>query len=154
MSQESVRYDTLMHMVNEQLDKLSNKAAKQMRSTLEGVKEFHEAFGHPVKDSPDVSDHALNELRVKLIQEELDELKEALTEQSKVETLDALLDIQYVLDGAFLALGFHRVKMEGFRRVHESNMSKLGPDNKPILREDGKVQKGPDFKPVDLKDLC
>ena len=37
--------------------------------------------------------------------------------------------------------------------VHESNMSKLGEDGKPILREDGKVLKGPNYKPPDLSDL-
>ena len=38
-------------------------------------------------------------------------------------------------------------------RVHESNMSKLGEDGKPIRREDGKVLKGPNYKPPTLTDL-
>jgi predicted HAD superfamily Cof-like phosphohydrolase len=38
-------------------------------------------------------------------------------------------------------------------RVHESNMSKLGEDGKPIYREDGKVLKGPNYQPPDLSDL-
>jgi len=38
-------------------------------------------------------------------------------------------------------------------RVYESNMSKLGEDGKPIRREDGKVLKGPNYQPADLKDL-
>ncbi len=42
---------------------------------------------------------------------------------------------------------------EALNRVHESNMSKLGEDGKPIYREDGKVLKGPDYKPPDLSDL-
>jgi predicted HAD superfamily Cof-like phosphohydrolase len=42
---------------------------------------------------------------------------------------------------------------EGFRRVHESNMSKLGDDGKPVRREDGKVLKGPNYKPPVLTDL-
>lgn len=45
------------------------------------------------------------------------------------------------------------VLKEAFRRVHESNMSKLGEDGKPILREDGKVLKGPNYKKPDLSDL-
>ena len=42
---------------------------------------------------------------------------------------------------------------EALNRVHISNMSKLGEDNKPIYREDGKVLKGPNYKPPDLSDL-
>ena len=42
---------------------------------------------------------------------------------------------------------------EALYRVHKSNMSKLGEDGKPIYREDGKVLKGPGYKPPDLSDL-
>jgi len=42
---------------------------------------------------------------------------------------------------------------EALNRVHESNMSKLGEDGNPIYREDGKVLKGPNYKPPDLSDL-
>jgi len=42
---------------------------------------------------------------------------------------------------------------QALRRVHKSNMSKLGEDGKPIYREDGKVLKGPNYKPPDLSDL-
>ena len=42
---------------------------------------------------------------------------------------------------------------EALNRVHLSNMSKLGVDGKPIYREDGKVLKGPNYKPPDLSDL-
>ena len=41
-----------------------------------------------------------------------------------------------------------------YDRVHRSNMSKLGEDGKPIRREDGKVLKGPNYKPPYLEDLC
>ena len=42
---------------------------------------------------------------------------------------------------------------EAFKRVHNSNMSKLGEDGKPIFREDGKVLKGPNYAPANLTDL-
>jgi len=42
---------------------------------------------------------------------------------------------------------------QALRRVHKSNMSKLGEDGKPIKREDGKVLKGPNYQPPDLSDL-
>ena len=42
---------------------------------------------------------------------------------------------------------------EALNRVHLSNMSKLDEDGKPIYRDDGKVLKGPNYKPPDLSDL-
>jgi len=42
---------------------------------------------------------------------------------------------------------------EALHRVHESNMSKLDEDGKPIYREDGKVLKGPNYKPPTLIDI-
>ena len=42
---------------------------------------------------------------------------------------------------------------EALDRVHKSNMSKLGEDGKPVYREDGKVLKGPNYKPPTLTDL-
>ena len=119
------------------------------KSTLEQVQEFHETYGLPVLDQANISDEKTNQLRINLLAEELDELKEALAEGDLVETLDALIDLQYVLDGAFLSFGLQHVKDAAFDEVHRSNMSKLGADGKPIRREsDGKVLKGPDyFKP-------
>lgn len=46
-----------------------------------------------------------------------------------------------------------KVFMEAFARVHHSNMSKLDKNGEPILREDGKVMKGPNYKAPDLTDL-
>lgn len=119
------------------------------KSTLVQVQEFHETYGLPVKDAPDISDAQTNELRINLLAEEVDELKEALEAGDIVEVLDALTDIQYVLDGAYLSFGLQHVKQAAFDEVHRSNMSKLGEDGKPIRREgDGKVLKGPNyFKP-------
>ena len=119
--------------------------------TLEKVREFHYVFGHLIEDTPNVSNKKVNTLRISLLQEELDELKEALDNNDVVSTLDALTDLQYVLDGAFLSLGFGQHKYTAFNEVHRSNMSKLGEDGKPIYRkEDGKVLKGPNYSPPDL----
>lgn len=120
-------------------------------STLEQVMLFHHTFGHPIKDEPDISDPKLNELRVELLREELAELKEALDAGNMVDVLDALCDLQYVLDGAFLAFGLHHVKAHAFAEVQRSNMSKAGPDGKPIVRDDGKILKGPDYTPPNLE---
>ncbi|MEM6781073.1 MAG: nucleoside triphosphate pyrophosphohydrolase family protein [Pseudomonadota bacterium] len=119
------------------------------KTTIEMVQEFHETYDLPVKGEIDLSCEQTKELRINLLAEELDELKEALKDNDPIETLDALIDLQYVLDGAFLSFGLQDVKMEAFEEVHRSNMSKLGEDGKPIRREsDGKVLKGPNyFKP-------
>lgn len=125
---------------------------KTQRTTLEMVQEFHETYGLPVSLQPDLSNQTTKELRINLLQEELDELKEALAEDDIRGTLDALIDLQYVLDGAFLSFGLQRVKDIAFDEVHRSNMSKLGEDGKPIRREgDGKVLKGPNYFPPDLE---
>lgn len=121
------------------------------RSTLDQVQEFHETYGLPVETEQTLSDEKTRRLRINLLAEELDELKEALETDDMVETLDALIDLQYVLDGAFLSFGLQDVKTVAFEEVHRSNMSKLGADGKPIRREsDGKVMKGPDFFEPDL----
>lgn len=126
------------------------------KTTLIQVQEFHETYGLPVQSVPDISDEKTNALRINLLAEELDELKEALAAGDLVETLDALIDLQYVLDGAFLSFGLHHVKEAAFDEVHRSNMSKLGEDGKPIRREsDGKVLKGPNyFKPDIAQFIC
>jgi predicted HAD superfamily Cof-like phosphohydrolase len=121
------------------------------RSTLEQVREFHETYGLPVESAPNISDQKTNDLRINLIAEELEELQEALKNNDIVETLDALIYLQYVLDGAFLSFGLHDVKEIAFAEVHRSNMSKLGEDGKPIRREsDGKVMKGPNYFVPDM----
>lgn len=94
--------------------------------------------------------------RLALITEELAELASAFEgfgDHDVSDALDALCDLQYVLDGTVLACGMDRVADEAFRRVHASNMSKLGADGKPVLNEHGKVTKGPNYVPVQLEDL-
>lgn len=121
------------------------------KSTLDMVKEFHETYGLPVLPEPNITDAKTNALRINLLAEELDELTEALKDGDIVEVLDALTDLQYVLDGAYLSFGLQDKKMPAFTEVHRSNMSKLGEDGKPIRREsDGKVLKGPNYFKPDL----
>lgn len=122
-----------------------------MKTTIEMVTEFHETYGLPVHDAPTLSCEQTKQLRINLLQEELNELKEALEDNDPLETLDALIDLQYVLDGAFLSFGLQDVKQAAFEEVHRSNMSKLGEDGQPIRREgDGKVMKGPNYFRPDL----
>ena len=121
-----------------------------MINTMKRVREFHRAFKVVIHEKINLFDTNLNDLRIRLLAEELDELSVALAARDGIEVLDALLDLQYVLDGAFLSLGFAQYKDEGFLEVHRSNMSKLDDNGKPIVREDGKIMKGQDFFEPDL----
>jgi predicted HAD superfamily Cof-like phosphohydrolase len=92
-------------------------------------------------------------LRLRLIIEELEELADSMVAANETEALDALCDLRYVLDGTTHLLGMGAVFPEAMRRVHSSNMSKAGPDGKPIHDAAGKLMKGPNYAPPDLTDL-
>lgn len=92
-------------------------------------------------------------IRLQLIQEELSELAQGFANNDPVECLDALTDIQYVLDGTYLATGLAPLKEGAFLEVQRSNMSKLGEDGQPILNEAGRVVKGPNYSEPDLGGL-
>lgn len=120
-----------------------------MNQKINAVKEFHEAFGLGVLNSPKADlGKQKNQLRFKLMQEENEEYLEACEDNDLVEVADALGDMLYILCGTILEHGMQHKIEEVFNEIHYSNMSKLGKDGKPIYREDGKVMKGPHyFKP-------
>jgi len=105
-------------------------------------------FGQEVKTKSSFSDEKTNELRLDLISEELEELKNAMESKDLLEVADALTDILYVTYGAGHAFGINLDKC--FDEVQNSNMSKLDSDGKPIYNESGKVMKGPDYFKPDL----
>ena len=109
---------------------------------------FMKTFGQEVKNKPSFSTDKINQLRISLIQEELDELKEAMIKNDLLEVADALTDLLYVTYGAGHAFGIDLDKC--FNEVQNSNMSKLGLDGKPIFNEKGKVMKGPNYFKPDL----
>ncbi len=107
---------------------LQNSRTKGQRSyqknlIVEEFKEFLEAEGELWHNHPDYPSHCLKELA----------------------------DLVYVCYQYAENMGWFLD--EALDRVHISNMSKLGEDGKPIYREDGKVLKGPDYKPPSLEDL-
>ena len=115
-------------------------------TNFEKVGVFMKTFGQEVKSKPSLSSDKINTLRVKLIEEEVNELKDAIKNKDLKETIDALTDILYVAYGAGHAFGVNLDRC--FEEVQKSNMSKLGEDGKPIYNESGKVMKGPRyFKP-------
>ena len=117
-------------------------------SNFNKVKTFMETFGQEVKVKPSFSTDRINNLRYDLIKEELEELKVAMENKDLLEVADALTDILYVTYGAGHAFGINLDKC--FEEVQNSNMSKLGEDNRPIYNDSGKVMKGPKFFKPDL----
>ena len=120
-------------------------------TNFEKVMHFMNTFGQEVKKTPAWPEPEIKHLRVDLIEEELNELKEAIAKNSLVGIADALTDIPYVTYGAGAAFGINLDVC--FQEVHGSNMSKLGKDGKPIYREDGKVMKGPNYREPDLESV-
>ena len=91
---------------------------------LNQVAEFHKTFNAPILDTPQIPSKERCELRVSLLQEELNELKEAIADNNLVEIADALCDLQYVLSGAVLEFGLGEKFPALFNEVQRSNMSK------------------------------
>jgi len=117
-------------------------------TNFEKVGKFMKTFGQEVKNKPGLSSEKINNLRIGLINEELEEFKEAIKNNDLKEAIDALTDILYVTYGAGHAFGVNLD--ECFDEVQRSNMSKLGEDGKPIYNEAGKVMKGPNYFKPDL----
>ena len=117
-------------------------------TNFEKVGLFMKTFGQEVKNKPSLSSEKINNLRISLINEELEELKQAMKNNDLKEAVDALIDILYVTYGAGHAFGVNLDKC--FDEVQKSNMSKLGEDGKPIYNEAGKVMKGPSYFKPDL----
>lgn len=129
------------------------------------VRDFHQKFGHPAPEKLDVAifmSHA--KMRFKLIHEEFLETMGAagfdLTNDlydgfgpkrapNVPEMIDGFVDLLYVTYGAIITLGIDIDPF--FNAVHASNMAKLGPDGKPIVREDGKIMKPEGWQPPDIK---
>ncbi|MGV9182862.1 pyrophosphohydrolase domain-containing protein [Arcanobacterium canis] len=133
------------------------------------VRQFHEIYQLPiVSDFPNV-DRERTHMRMALIAEEFSELvaavygsaasqiitrafAEAVTQddgnRDTIETADALGDLVYVIYGMALETGIPMADV--LAEIHDSNLSKLSEDGKPIYRADGKVVKGPHFHAPDL----
>ena len=120
-----------------------------MQKQLEAVKSFHKKFQLDYSTIPmGTLDASNNLLRYNLMKEENEEYMQAVKDNDLVEVADALGDMLYILCGTIIEHGL-QYKIEAiFDEIHNSNMSKLNFDDKPIYREDGKVMKGPNyFKP-------
>jgi len=151
-----------------------------MGNYLQSVKEFHKTFKAPILDTPQIPSIDRCELRVSLLQEELNELSDAIKDGDLIEIADALADLQYVLSGAILEFGMGDKFNDLFNEVQRSNMSKACltekeaidtldhykqkdgtngyyqrcGDNWLVYREgDNKVLKSINYSPANLKDI-
>ena len=121
-----------------------------MKEQLNSVAEFHKAFGQKDGKWPQPLEQNEYILRHALMKEENNEYLEACEKNSLIEIADALGDQLYILCGTILKHGMQDVIEDVFREIQASNMSKLGDDGKAIMREDGKILKGPGYFRPDL----
>ena len=121
-----------------------------MKKQLKQLEEFHKAFGLYMNEHPTLRiPQELHELRMRVMKEEVDEYAEeyAITGDSEDARLQAvakeLADIAYTLLGTVVSHGLQDEFERIFDAVHESNMSKLDENGKPIYRKDGFVKPRP-----------
>jgi predicted HAD superfamily Cof-like phosphohydrolase len=111
------------------------------------VEEFHRTFDILVQDRPAVPAAATKELRLRLIQEEFDELREAMGQDNLAAVAKEMADLLYVVYGTAVSYG---IDMEPvFREVHRSNLSNVGG----YKRADGKWVKPPTYSPACLQPI-
>lgn len=117
----------------------------------EMVAKFHEVYGTYMQDNPDFPNQNVRDLRIKLLQEEFDEYLLAEKDNHFIEVCDALGDMLYIIYGTCVSYGIPIDEI--FQEIHNSNMSKLDENGNPIVREDGKILKGPNYFKPDIKNI-
>ena len=121
-----------------------------MEKQLLHVREFQVAFNAPLPENPKMLNKHRAALRQRLLQEEVDELKDS---KNLIDVADALTDILYITLGTAHEYGLADRLSMLFDEVHASNMTKLGEDGKPIYREDGKVLKPSGYRAPKLRPI-
>lgn len=115
------------------------------------VTAFRKAFKLPIHEKPTLLTYDDTMLHLNLIEEEYRELLNAWEDGNLTETFDALIDLQYVINGMGVHMGLPME--EGWAEVQRSNMSKLDENGEPIYREDGKVLKSDLYSPPNLQEI-
>jgi predicted HAD superfamily Cof-like phosphohydrolase len=139
------------------------------------VRAFHVAMGQPAPRELQQLPFSRIPVRYELIREEVAELLDALgwtgeydaanhpifqaSRFDMVETVDAAIDILYVVYGLLVEMGVNAEPL--FDEVQASNMSKLGEDGKPIIAGpndpdgifEGRVKKGPHYFKPNLREV-
>ena len=121
-----------------------------MKTQINKVRAFHNAFKQENGVTPSNTEQNVFELRHRLMAEENDEYLEACKNNDLIGIADALGDQLYILCGTILKHGLQNKIEDVFTEIHESNLSKLDDNGKPIFREDGKILKSNNYFKPDL----
>lgn len=116
-----------------------------MNTMQKMVRDFHRKYDTISSDTVELPSAEMNMFRARLIVEEAGEFLKAATHKDVVEMVDALCDILYVTFGTADVMGVDLEPL--FNEVQRSNMTKEGKD------ESGKIRKGPNYSPPDLRSL-
>jgi predicted HAD superfamily Cof-like phosphohydrolase len=122
-----------------------------MNNPYNSLWEFHEAFDLTRSKTTQFPDRDVRKLRIELLREEWEEYLDGESNDDLVEIADALADIVYIAYGTAVSYGIPLDEI--FDEVHSSNMSKLCDDGKPVYRDDGKVLKGPRYRPPNVQSI-
>lgn len=125
----------------------------ELKNAIEKVSEFMEACGQEVKTRASNVEDSTSSLRYNLMSEENREYLVACLQNNKVEILDALIDMSYVLFGTIASHGMTEEFIKGFDLVHENNMTKVQSNGMVLKNPEGKILKPEGYKPVDLSSL-
>jgi predicted HAD superfamily Cof-like phosphohydrolase len=124
-----------------------------MKEQIESVRQFHAAFDIPTHDRPTIPTADRVQLRHDLLDEEVNELYEAMKNDDLEKVADGLADCLYIIFGTAHECGMAELLPDIFAEVHRSNMSKLSASGRPLYRHDGKVLKSALYSPPDLKSI-
>ncbi|NBO99565.1 MAG: hypothetical protein EBU90_05490 [Proteobacteria bacterium] len=124
-----------------------------MKKEIQAVQEWCAITEVNTSSTPRVLDKNRAYLRFLLMKEENEEYMEAASKEDPVEIADALGDMLYILLGTAIEHGMQDYLADVFHEIHRSNMSKMDENGKPILREDGKILKGPNYFRPNIKQI-
>ena len=126
----------------------SGVVPEECQPVVELVREFHRAFGLPLRTTSELGSPAEVHLRSGLLQEECGEAVAALVDGDRTAVAHELADVVSVAYGTALQFG---IDLDAaVRALHAATMSKLGEDGRALRKEDGKVVKGPRLRPADV----
>ena len=120
-----------------------------MNKMQQQVLEFHKTFKVDHPDTPQFLSDFRMKVRYRLIKEELEEFYDAYVALDIVEAADALGDMLFVVFRAATEMGIDLEPV--FDEIFRSNMTKLGANGEPIVDKLGKILKGPNYEPPDLR---
>lgn len=120
-----------------------------MKTLMEQVKQFHTVYKRPIGLFPALPDKGERALRMRLLAEEFEEYMLGEETNDLVEIADALGDMAYIIAGTAIVYGIPLAQV--MDEIQRANMSKLGADGQPLMREDGKILKGPNYTPPNIQ---